>query len=68
MNGYMILKLLLQPLVENALYHGIKYKRGGGVIRVHGMLQDGMLALTATMGTTDVYMYFVKAAAEEPAA
>ena len=43
MNGYMILKLLLQPLVENALYHGIKYKRGGGVIRVHGMLQDGML-------------------------
>ena len=32
------------------------------------MLQDGMLALTATMGTTDVYMYFVKAAAEEPAA
>ena len=43
MNSHMILKLLLQPLVENALYHGIKYKRGGGVIRVHGMLQDGML-------------------------
>ncbi len=34
MKGYMILKLLLQPLVENALYHGIKYKRGGGTIRV----------------------------------
>ena len=32
------------------------------------MLQDGMLALTATMGSTEVYMYFVKAAAEEPAA
>ena len=43
MNSHMILKLLLQPLVENALYHGIKYKRGGGVIRVHGTLQDGML-------------------------
>ena len=43
MTGYMILKLLLQPLVENALYHGIKYKRGGGVIRVQGTLQDGML-------------------------
>ena len=27
-----ILKLLLQPIVENALYHGIKYKRGGGNI------------------------------------
>ena len=43
MNSHMILKLLLQPLVENALYHGIKYRRGGGVIRVRGMLQDGML-------------------------
>ncbi|MBR5422302.1 MAG: sensor histidine kinase [Lachnospiraceae bacterium] len=29
-----ILKLLLQPLVENALYHGLKIKRGGGLIRV----------------------------------
>jgi two-component system sensor histidine kinase YesM len=29
-----ILKLLLQPLVENALYHGIKNKREGGTISV----------------------------------
>ena len=29
-----ILKLTLQPLVENALYHGIKYKRSGGTITV----------------------------------
>jgi two-component system, sensor histidine kinase YesM len=29
-----ILKLTLQPLVENALYHGIKNKRGGGAIHV----------------------------------
>lgn len=29
-----ILKLLLQPLVENALYHGIKNKRQGGMITV----------------------------------
>lgn len=33
MDGY-IVKMLLQPLVENALYHGIKTKRGGGDIRV----------------------------------
>ena len=31
-----ILKLLLQPLVENAIYHGIKNKRGGGHIQVLG--------------------------------
>jgi two-component system sensor histidine kinase YesM len=29
-----ILKLTLQPLAENALYHGIKNKRNGGTIKV----------------------------------
>ncbi|WP_172195282.1 cache domain-containing sensor histidine kinase [Saccharibacillus qingshengii] len=29
-----VLKLLLQPLVENAIYHGIKARRGPGVIRI----------------------------------
>ena len=33
-----ILKLLLQPLVENALYHGIKNKRGKGLITVRGWM------------------------------
>ena len=35
---YKILKLTLQPLVENSLYHGIKYKRAKGVIVVTGKL------------------------------
>jgi len=36
---YRILKLLLQPLVENALYHGLKPKEGPGTIRVGGRLE-----------------------------
>lgn len=36
-------KLLLQPLVENALYHGIKTKRGGGKIEVHVQIGYGLL-------------------------
>ena len=43
---YYILKLLLQPLVENALYHGIKIKRGGGKITVKGCLEDGFLVFS----------------------
>ena len=33
-NKYMIPKITIQPLVENALYHGIKNKRGPGRITV----------------------------------
>ena len=43
---YYILKLLLQPLVENAIYHGIKIKRGGGKITVSGRLEDGYLVFS----------------------
>ncbi|KAB8126370.1 sensor histidine kinase [Gracilibacillus oryzae] len=35
---YHILKLLLQPVVENAIYHGIKNKRGKGYLRINGTL------------------------------
>ncbi|MEH2953311.1 sensor histidine kinase [Candidatus Merdisoma sp. JLR.KK011] len=34
--GEGILKMTLQPIVENALYHGIKNKRGGGKITIRG--------------------------------
>lgn len=39
-------KITLQPLVENALYHGIKNKRGKGRIQISGKLQDELLVLT----------------------
>ena len=38
-----VLKLLLQPLVENAIYHGIKDRRGGGLITVTGREESGFL-------------------------
>ena len=34
--NYRIQKLTLQPIVENALYHGIKNKRAKGIIKVTG--------------------------------
>ncbi|MEF3355389.1 sensor histidine kinase [Paenibacillus sp. GYB006] len=34
-----MLKLLLQPLVENAIYHGLENKRGKGSITVRGYFQ-----------------------------
>ena len=42
---YEIPKLTLQPLVENALYHGIKYKREKGCICVSGHQEDKKLVL-----------------------
>jgi two-component system sensor histidine kinase YesM len=41
--SYKILKLTLQPLVENSLYHGIKNKRAKGIILVSGELIQGRL-------------------------
>jgi two-component system sensor histidine kinase YesM len=43
MEEKIMLKLLLQPLVENALYHGIKNKRGRGSITVTGRRKDGFM-------------------------
>ncbi|MEN3364843.1 MAG: hypothetical protein V7606_2117 [Burkholderiales bacterium] len=38
--------MLLQPLVENAIKHGVEPKVGGGRIEVHAMQQAGILKLT----------------------
>ena len=41
-------KLLLQPLAENALYHGIKAKRGGGQIRIDVCREGDRLGFTVS--------------------
>jgi two-component system sensor histidine kinase YesM len=43
-----VLRLTLQPLVENAIYHGIKERRGHGTLRVEARLDSGDLVLTVS--------------------
>ncbi len=45
LHGALIPKLTLQPLVENALYHGIKLKRSVGLIRISGHREGGDVIL-----------------------
>ncbi len=46
MGGYFTLKLILQPIVENAIYHGVKAKKSGGVVFVNGREEQDCLVLT----------------------
>ncbi|WP_408011662.1 sensor histidine kinase [Pseudalkalibacillus sp. A8] len=44
--NYQVLKLILQPLVENAIYHGIRNKRGKGKISISIWNKDHTLMLS----------------------
>lgn len=46
LSEYLIIKMTLQPIVENALYHGIKNKRGGGTIEISAREEGGYVYLT----------------------
>ncbi|HEX2945930.1 MAG TPA: sensor histidine kinase [Clostridia bacterium] len=48
LKNFILPKLTLQPLVENALYHGIKVSRRQGIIHVTGSEQNGRLILEVT--------------------
>jgi two-component system sensor histidine kinase YesM len=45
LKNYILPKLTLQPLVENALYHGIKNRRRKGFIRVTGRAENERLII-----------------------
>lgn len=42
---YYTVKLVLQPLVENALYHGIHVKEGQGTVRIYGEIRGQKVRL-----------------------
>jgi len=46
--SYNIIKLSLQPLIENAIYHGVKQKRGQGKITIKGFQKDEKICLEVT--------------------
>jgi two-component system, sensor histidine kinase YesM len=58
LNGCRVMRLILQPLVENAIYHGIKERRGHGTLRVEGRIEerDGMQDLVLTVHDDGVGM------------
>lgn len=43
-----IINLVLQPLVENAIYHGIKYKGSKGLVRITGYGERDKIVLKVT--------------------
>ncbi|MCR2807581.1 sensor histidine kinase [Paenibacillus soyae] len=45
-SGLYILKLILQPLVENAILHGLEKKKRDGELRISAELRDERLILT----------------------
>jgi len=60
----LVLKLTLQPLVENAIYHGIKERRGHGTIRVEALSRNGLLILRVSddgVGMTPAKLMEVRA-------
>ena len=43
--GVDIIKFSLQPIAENAIYHGIKQVRRPGLVRVHAFERDGLVVV-----------------------
>ncbi len=46
--GYSVLKLILQPLVENSIYHGIKERRGVGKIVITAQKTENSLVFSVS--------------------
>jgi two-component system sensor histidine kinase YesM len=63
-----VLRLMLQPLVENAIYHGIKERRGPGTLRVEARVEAGDLILVVRddgVGMSEMALALLNASLEE---
>jgi two-component system sensor histidine kinase YesM len=49
-----MMNLILQPIVENALLHGLKYKQTGGLIKISGQRHDKTMCLEVQDNGTGV--------------
>lgn len=70
LKNFILPKLTLQPLVENALYHGIKVKRRQGMISVTGSSRNERLILEVSddgSGMTEERLHSVRASIEDGA-
>jgi len=66
---YKIPKLTLQPLVENSLYHGLKYKRAKGYIHINGEKEGDEIRLTVRdsgVGMEPEELAFLQSEIEKP--
>jgi two-component system, sensor histidine kinase YesM len=64
----MVLRLMLQPLVENAIYHGIKERRGHGTLVVGARIETDELILSVKddgVGMSEAALSLLNASLEE---
>ncbi|MCX7746275.1 MAG: sensor histidine kinase [Clostridia bacterium] len=52
--NYEIPKLLIQPLIENAIYHGLETKKGGGTIELIITVEEGTLLIIVSDDGTGI--------------
>ncbi|MBS5480516.1 MAG: sensor histidine kinase [Clostridiales bacterium] len=45
-DAFLLPKLILQPIVENAIYHGLKPLPDGGMVHIHALERGGCLVLS----------------------
>jgi len=65
---YLVPKLILQPLVENCIYHGVRLKGEKGVIRITTRMEEGFLYILiydSGVGMSEEQIKEVLAASDE---